>query len=172
VGWIRLNAGDASTVVASAVVQSLRRAKGNSTLGQHALEALRGCGTLPALTALLAEIADRAAPAVLIFDDCERVSDPAVLEILDYLLQNVPPNLQIATGSRCAIPLQIGDLLARANLRWVTTAELRFDLAETLHLLVHASSASDGPWRDCKRASCSLRILFELEAQHSSPSSA
>jgi ATP/maltotriose-dependent transcriptional regulator MalT len=134
-GWISLNADDTASLIASAVIESLRRAKGCDKLGRDAREALAEGGVLPALTALLAEIADGAAPMALIFDDCERVSDPAVLEILEYLLHNLPPNLQIAAGSRNALPLQTADLLAHGNLRRITAGELRFDLPETLSLL-------------------------------------
>ena len=134
VGWIGLSSNDTATLLTSAIVESVRRARG-SDLGGRVLDAVRGGENLPALTALLAEIADSAAPTALVFDDCERASDPAVLEVLDYLLQNLPPNLQIAAGSRSTIPLQTADLLAHGNLRRVTVAELRFDLAEAVRLL-------------------------------------
>lgn len=134
VAWIGLSSNDTATLVTSAIVESVRRARG-SELGARVLDAVRGGENLPALTALLAEIADSAAPTVLVFDDCERASDPAVLEVLDYLLHNLPPNLQIAAGSRSTIPLQTADLLAHGNLHRVTVAELRFDLPEAVRLL-------------------------------------
>lgn len=134
VAWVSLNASDSPSLVTRAIVESVRRARGKE-LGGRLLDAIGSGETLPALTALLAEVADSACPMVLVFDDCERVNDPAVLEVLDYLLHNLPPTLQIAAGSRSAIPLQTADLLAHGNLRHVTAAALRFDLDETIQLL-------------------------------------
>src|SRR4030095_4616971 len=59
----------------AAVVEALSRAKGKGAFGHDARETMRrGGSAIHGLTALLAEIADGAAPAVVIFDDCERVS--------------------------------------------------------------------------------------------------
>jgi LuxR family maltose regulon positive regulatory protein len=117
-------------------VLGLRRGRGQATFGTDAIEAVRrGSGTSLALTSLLAEITDAAKPTVLIFDNCERIRDPQALEVFDYLLHNLPPNLQIAVGSRTHVPLHIADLIGQGNLRLVTAADLRLDRAETIRLL-------------------------------------
>ena len=136
VAWLGMDADDSAAATVSGIVESLRRATGRATLGLNAIEAVRRrSGTAHALTALLAEIAETAAPTVLMFDDCERITDPAVLEIFDYLLHNLPPNLKIVAASRTRLPLQTADLLAHGDLRRVTAGELRFDLAETIRWL-------------------------------------
>jgi LuxR family transcriptional regulator, maltose regulon positive regulatory protein len=87
------------------------------------------------MTSLLAEITEAASPTVLILDNCERVADPGVLEAFDYLLHNMPPNLQIAAGSRAPARPQTIDLIGQGNLIRVTAADLRFDLPESIRLL-------------------------------------
>lgn len=136
VGWMSVDTEDSPVAIVSGIVLGLRRGHGRTTFGTDAIEAVRrGSGTSLALTSLLAEITDSARPTVLIFDNCERIHDPQVLEVLDYLLHNLPPNLQIAAGSRVPVPLHIADLLGHGSLRRVTAAELRFDRAETIRLL-------------------------------------
>ena len=136
VAWLSMDAEDSPITVVSGIVHGLRRSIGQATFGNDAIEAVRrGAGTAHALTSLLAEITEAATPTVLIFDNCERIGDPAVLEIFDYLLHNLPPNLQLAAGSRAPPPLHTADLLAHGSLRRVTAGELRFDLAETIRLL-------------------------------------
>ena len=136
VAWLGMDAEDSAAATVGGIVESLRRATGRATLGFNAIEAVRrGSGTAHALTALLAEIAETAAPTVVIFDDCERITDPAVLEVVEYLLHNLPPNLKIVAASRTRLPLQTADLLAHGDLRRVTASELRFDLEETIRWL-------------------------------------
>ena len=136
VAWLGMDAEDSAAATVSGIIESLRRASGRATLGQNAIKVVRrGSGTAHALTVLLAEIAEAAAPTVLMFDDCERVTDPAVLEIFDYLLHNLPPNLKIVAASRTRMPLHSTDLIAHGDLRRITAAELRFDLAETIRWL-------------------------------------
>jgi len=136
VAWLSMDAEDSAAATVGGIVESLRRATGRATLGLNAIEAVRrGRGTAHAMTALLAEIADAAAPTVLMFDDCERIADPAVLEIFDYLLHNLPPNLKIVAASRTRLPLQTAELVAHGDLRRITAADLRFDLAETIRWL-------------------------------------
>jgi LuxR family maltose regulon positive regulatory protein len=142
VGWLGMSAGDRPGEVVGAIVESLRRAAGAH---KRALGPFRSSGEpIAELTALLAAVAEGATPTVLIFDDCERISDSAVLEVIEYLLHNLPPNLQIAAGSRKAIPVRAVDLIAHGNLRSVTVAELRFDHSEMASLL----SARLGPRAD------------------------
>lgn len=136
VAWMGADAGESPVSIVSGIVLGLRRAMGKPTFGADALEAVRhGSGAPLALTSLLADIADAARPTVLIFDNCERIRDPDVLDVLDYLLHNLTPNLQIAAGARAPIPMHTADLVGRGSLRRVTAADLRFDLGETIRLL-------------------------------------
>jgi LuxR family maltose regulon positive regulatory protein len=136
VTWFDLDSNDSITSLGSGIVEGLRRASGQASFGHDAREALlRGSGLAQAATALLAEIAETAHPTVIILDNGERISDPALIELCDYLLHNLPANLQIVIGSRNRLPLAINDLVAHGNLRRVSAKQLQFDLAETLSLL-------------------------------------
>ncbi|MDO8697487.1 MAG: LuxR C-terminal-related transcriptional regulator [Pseudomonas sp.] len=136
VTWFDLDSNDSVTSLGSGIIEGLRRASGQANFGHDAREALlRGSGLEQAATTLLAEIAETAHPTVIILDNGERISDPALIELCDYLLHNLPANLQIVIGSRSRLPLAINDLVAHGNLRRVSVKQLQFDLNETLSLL-------------------------------------
>ncbi len=136
VTWFDLDSNDSISSLGSGIVEGLRRASGQPHFGHDAREALlRGSGLALAATALLAEIAETAHPTVIIIDHGERISDPALIELCDYLLNNLPANLQIVIGSRSRLPLALNDLIAHGNLRRIGSAQLQFDLSETHNLL-------------------------------------
>lgn len=136
VAWLSLDVVDSPVVLISGIVHGLRRATGRPAFGLDAIEAVRrGMEPAAALTSLLAEITERAAPFVLIFDNFERAQREALREAFDYLVHNLPPNLRIAIGSRPPAPLGAADLLASGQLRRITPEVLRFDLAETMRFL-------------------------------------
>jgi LuxR family maltose regulon positive regulatory protein len=136
VTWFDLDSNDSITSLGSGIIEGLRRASAQPHFGHDAREALlRGSGLTQAATALLAEVAETAHPTVIIIDHGERISDPALIELCDYLLNNLPANLQIVIGSRSPLPLALNDLIAHGNLRRINTKQLQFDLAETHSLL-------------------------------------
>jgi len=136
VAWFDLDSNDSISSLGSGIVEGLRRASGQPHFGHDAREALlRGSGLTQAATALLAEIAETAHPTIIIIDHGERISDPAVIELCDYLLNNLPANLQIVIGSRSPLPLALNDLIAHGNLRRINAQQLQFDLGETHSLL-------------------------------------
>lgn len=136
VSWFDLDSEDSITSVGSGLVEGLRRASGHNDFGHDALEAIRrGSGMTQAATSLLAEIAENAHPTVVILDNAERISDPDLIELCDYLLHNLPPNLQIVIGTRSRLQLAAADLLAHGNLRQITAKQLQFDLEEIFSLL-------------------------------------
>jgi LuxR family maltose regulon positive regulatory protein len=136
VSWLELDSSDSVSSIASGLIEGLRRATGTATFGHDALESFRRGGDLiQAVTTLVAELAENAHPTVVIVDNCDRITDPAVIELANYLLHNLPPNLQVVLGSRKTIALQTGELLAHGQLMELGAKELRFDLEETLSLL-------------------------------------
>jgi LuxR family maltose regulon positive regulatory protein len=136
VAWLDLDSEESITSLASGIIEGLRRATGLSEFGHDALEAIRrGSGLTQAATALLAEIAEYAHPTVVILDNGERPKGPELLELCNYMLHNLPPNLKIVIGSRIRLPLAIGDLLAHGNLLQINIKNLQFDLDETYALL-------------------------------------
>lgn len=142
VTWFDLDSDDSVASLGSGIIEGLRRASGNADFGHDALEAIRrGSGFTQAATSLLAEIAENAHPTVIILDNGERPSGPELLDLCNYLLHNLPPNLQIVIGSRVRLPLATGDLLAHGNLLQLSIKNLQFDLDETYALLTHKLGA-------------------------------
>lgn len=136
VTWFDLDSDDSVSSLGSGIIEGLRRASGRADFAHDALEAIRrGSGFTQAATSLLAEIAEYAHPTVIIFDNGERPSGPELLDLCNYLLHNLPPNLQIVIGSRTRLPLATGDLLAHGNLLQLSIKNLQFDLEETHALL-------------------------------------
>jgi len=136
VAWLNLDAGDSPITLVSGIALGLRRSMGRGDFGTNAIEAVRlGAGTALALTSLLAEITEASRPMVLVFDNGERIGDAEAVEVLDYLLHNLPPNLRVAIGTRSPAHTQTLDLLGQGLLCRVSAADLSFDLPEAIHVL-------------------------------------
>jgi len=136
VGWLNLDAGDSPITLVRGIALGLRRSLGRGTFGTEATEAVRrGAGTAAALTSLLAEITETSRPMVVVFDNGERLGDSETVEILEYLLHNLPPNLRVMIGTRPPVRAEVLDLLGQGLLRRLTAAELSFDLPEAIRLL-------------------------------------
>lgn len=142
VGWLNLDTGDSPITLVSGIAVGLRRSIGRPDFGADAIAGVRrGLGTESALTSLLAEISEASCPMVLVFDNGERLSGAAAVEVLDYLLHNLPPNLRVVIGTRPPMRPETLDLLGQGLLRRVRAADLCFDLDETIQL---CSSRFDG----------------------------
>ena len=136
VAWLNLDAGDSPITLVSGIALGLRRSMARSNFGIDAIEAVRrGARTATALTSLLAEITEASRPMAIVFDNCERIDDAEAVDVLDYLLHNLPPNLRVAIGTRPPARTETLDLLGQGILRRVTAADLSFDLPEAIHLL-------------------------------------
>ena len=136
VGWLNLDAGDRPITVVSGIALGLRRSMGRANFGADAIDAVRrGAGTASALTSLLAEITEASCPMVLVLDNGERIGDAEAVDVIDYLLHNLPPNLRVVVGTRPPARTQVLDLLGQGLLRRVTAADLCFDIPEAIHLL-------------------------------------
>jgi len=136
VAWLNLDAGDSPVTLVSGIALGLRRSTGHADFAIEAVEAVRrGAGTVAALTSLLAEITEASCPMVVVFDNGERLVDAEAVEVLDYLLHNLPPNLRIVVATRAPVHAETLDLLGQGLLRRVTTSDLCFDLPETIRLM-------------------------------------
>jgi LuxR family maltose regulon positive regulatory protein len=136
VAWLNLDAGDTPITLVSGIALGLRRSMGRGNFGTNAIEAVRrGGGTALVLTSLLAEITEASHPMVLVLDNGERIGDAEAVEVLDYLLHNLPPNLRVAISTRPPVRTQTLDLLGQGLLCRVSTADLSFDLPEAIQLL-------------------------------------
>jgi LuxR family maltose regulon positive regulatory protein len=136
VGWLNLDEGDSPITLVSGIALGLRRSLGRANFGVDAIEAVRrGAGTAPALTSLLAEITETSHPMVLVFDNGERLGEAEAMDVLEYLLHNLPPNLRVVIGTRPPVRAEVLDLLGQGLLRRVSAAELCFSLTEGIQFL-------------------------------------
>jgi LuxR family maltose regulon positive regulatory protein len=136
VGWLSLDAGDSPITLVSGIALGLRRSMGRANFGADAIESVRrGAGAAAALTSLLAEITEASRPMVLVLDNGERLVDAEAIDVLEYLLQNLTPNLRVVIGTRPPARAETLDLLGQGLLRRVTAADLCFDLPEAIQLL-------------------------------------
>lgn len=107
-------------------------------LGEAELELLRDANTLSAdnlLAPLLNRAATLAQPLYLVLDDYHLITDAAVHELFDFLLEYAPPTVKLCLISRTDPPLRLAKLRARAQLLELRGDDLRFDLRETAAFL-------------------------------------
>ncbi len=94
---------------------------------------------LPAiLTALLNELADVAAPIVLILDDYHVIDDPAIHDALTFVLDHLPEHLHLVLASRVDPALPLSRWRVRGQLAEIRAAELRFTAAEASSFFTQA----------------------------------
>ena len=74
-------------------------------------------------------------PFVLLFDDVHLVSQPAIFTALDYLLDNIPPQMQLIMTTRVDPPLALARLRVRGRVAELRLADLRFNNEEMVAFL-------------------------------------
>jgi LuxR family transcriptional regulator, maltose regulon positive regulatory protein len=68
---------------------------------------------------------------ILILDDYQQISSPAIHSAVAYLLEHLPENMRLALGSRSDPPLPLARLRARGQMLEVRASSLRFTPEET-----------------------------------------
>ena len=92
---------------------------------------------LPVLVrSLLNELDQIAEPFVLVLDDCHKIQDEQVHELLATLIQHLPPQMHLAVASRTEPPFPLTSLRARRQVLEIRAGELRFTAEETHSFLV------------------------------------
>jgi LuxR family maltose regulon positive regulatory protein len=136
VAWATLDSQDDRARFVSLLLHALRAATGRESFALAATQnMMQANGELDALTTLLAEVAQLATPTVVILDDAHRMPQDTMRELLAYLLNNAPPNLQLLIGSRRPLELQLTDLLAAGRMTELDARDLRLGLDESLEML-------------------------------------
>ena len=136
VAWASLDAQDDRARFVDLLSFTLRATTGRESFAAAAIQGqLESNRELDALTLMLAEVASLATPVVIILDDVHRMPQTALRELLAYLLNNAPPNLQFVIGSRRPLELDLSDLVAGGRLAAINVGDLRLGLAESLELL-------------------------------------
>jgi LuxR family transcriptional regulator, maltose regulon positive regulatory protein len=135
--WLSLDEGDNDPAQFwTYVVEALRTVEG-SGFGSSAvalLSAREDVRTL-ALPALINELAGLERELVLVLDDYHVIVEPAIHEELAYLLERLPPTLEVALTTRVSPPLRLARLRARGELVHIRAGELRFNPTEATALL-------------------------------------
>jgi LuxR family transcriptional regulator, maltose regulon positive regulatory protein len=136
VAWATLDAQDERSQFVDLLAFALRGATGKDAFTVAAMQGrLQENRELDALTAMLAEVAGLATPTVVILDDAHRMPQVALGTMLSYLLNNAPPNLQFAVGTRRPLELDLADLLAGGQLASIGANDLRLDPEESREVL-------------------------------------
>src|SRR5579859_1162002 len=93
------------------------------------------------VTALINELAADPGPdeVLLVLDDYHLVDSGPVHESVAFLLENLPPGLQVVVSGRADPPLPLARLRARGQLAELRAADLRFTAEEAAALLGEAT---------------------------------
>ena len=96
------------------------------------------------VAALLNDLAMVARDAVLVLDDLHAITNPAIYDLLAYLLDHLPPRLHLVILTREDPPLPLARLRARRQLVELRAADLRFTVAEAEAFLGEAMDLTLG----------------------------
>ncbi|GAB5897578.1 serine/threonine-protein kinase [Mycolicibacterium mageritense] len=91
------------------------------------------------LTSLINEIHQNDTRMTLVIDDWHRVTDPATIAALRYLVDNVASGLTVVVTSRSQSGLPMSRMRMQGELVEIDSTALRFDVAESEHFLVDLS---------------------------------
>jgi LuxR family maltose regulon positive regulatory protein len=137
VPWLSLDANDNDPprfwAYVIAALQTLR-----PDLGANALALLDSPQTPPIesiLTLLLNDVAAFTDRFVLVLDDYHLVETPAIHTALTFLLDHLPPQMQLIITTRSDPPLPLARWRARRQLTEIRAADLRFTPAEAAAFL-------------------------------------
>ena len=150
-GWLSLNEGDNDPVrFLTYLISALNRIQGLETeIGVGALQMLQSPQPPSPETILISvinEIALVTHKIVLILDDYHLIDSQQVHENLNFLIENLPPQLHLVITTREDPPIPISRLRARGQLNELRAVDLRFMGEETAVFLhqttqLHLSAA-------------------------------
>jgi LuxR family maltose regulon positive regulatory protein len=87
------------------------------------------------LSLLVSGLAELPTPVVLVLDDVQDITDPAVFQGLEFLLRHGPEQLRLVLSTRVDPPLPLHRLLVSGQLSQVRSADLAFTVTEVAELL-------------------------------------
>lgn len=138
VAWLTVDKDDDNVVwFLSHLIDAVRAVR--PTLAAELGELLEEHGDEAArfvLTSLINDIDRRGEPLTVVIDDWHRVTDPATLAALRFLLEGCSPALHLIVASRTQTGLPMSAMRARDDLVEIDTAALRFDRDEASALLI------------------------------------
>ena len=135
--WYQLDANDSDpTVFLTYLIEALRRMKDapdsiTNATGQTAQSLLDSSDTSISpqrvLTVLINELAEKIDKVwLLVLEDYHYVTNPVVHQLVDFLLENAPPDLRLVISTRANPPIALARLRARGLLAEMRSPALRF----------------------------------------------
>ncbi|RZL81488.1 MAG: protein kinase [Rhodococcus sp. (in: high G+C Gram-positive bacteria)] len=138
VAWLTVDSDDDNVVwFVAHLIEAIRRVRPNlakelgQVLEEHDDEAERYV-----LTSLVNQIHESGERIALIIDDWQRVSEPATIAALEFLLDNGCHHLQVVVTSRTRAGLPMSRMRVKDELVEIDYSELRFDDSEARSFLV------------------------------------
>ncbi len=132
VAWLSLDAGDDEPRrFLSYLIASLRGAGGIAADDVPETVPSGDEAVRTTATQLLNAITARGAPLSLVLDDFHSIESPAVHEVVQFILDHLPPNLHLVLATRVDPPLALSRLRARGLLLELRGEDLRFNATET-----------------------------------------
>jgi len=140
VAWLSLDEGDNDAVrFLTYLITSLNRIQGLETvIGLGALQMIQAPQP-PApetiMIALINEVALLSEKIILILDDYHLMESQQIHESLNFLIENLPPQLHLVITTREDPPFPISRLRTRGQLNEFRAVDLRFTSTETVEFL-------------------------------------
>ena len=137
VTWLSLDDGDNDpTRFLTYLIAALQKIDSNMAKGTlSALQSPQPPPTEFALTALINEIAAVPEKIILILDDYHLIEAQPIHKALNFLLENIPPQMHLVIATREDPLLPLPRLRARGQLTELRAAELRFTSSEAAEFL-------------------------------------
>ncbi|MDJ0497344.1 MAG: LuxR C-terminal-related transcriptional regulator [Acidimicrobiia bacterium] len=118
------------------VIAALRRIRPGLVAGAD--DELRRADVDPmreVVPSLLNELAESDQPLLLVLDDYHVITEPAIHSSVGYLIDHLPPGVQLAIATRADPRLPLGRLRAKGDLMELRARDLAFSTSETEELL-------------------------------------
>ena len=140
VSWLSLDEGDNDVArFLTYLISALNRLPGlEPEIGVGALQMIQAPQPPPPETVLITvinELALATQKIVLILDDYHLIDSQPVHESLNFLIENLPPQLHFVITTREDPPIQMARLRARGQLNELRAVDLRFTLEEAANFL-------------------------------------
>jgi ATP/maltotriose-dependent transcriptional regulator MalT len=145
VAWVSLDESDNDAVRFWTYVLTALEPTG---VGGQALAQLSAPGVdvlTVALSTLLNELVERSDTRVLVLDDFHVVTDPRVIESVEFLVAYLTPALHLVVAGRFDPPLPLARLRARGELTELRARDLRFSEHEAAELVEVVGAVRLGP---------------------------
>ncbi|HWV23406.1 MAG TPA: LuxR C-terminal-related transcriptional regulator [Thermomicrobiales bacterium] len=139
VGWITIGEADNDPVEIDGRLTDVAR-----TLGSPETVRTGGLADVPSIIGSIPE------PFYLILDDYDRIHDGRVHDLMNQVINAIPPHGVMVFLSRTAPPLRLGRLRAQGKVRELGSRDLRFTLGETYALLcqyLQTPPTDDAVWQ-------------------------